>query len=360
MWQRGHVAIGYRTKRRRSLPLKVGVSPLRVAALWLIVIGLAPLFAAPSAYLCADDIALDPRLQKIFEGGAPESVADLRAMQDHVLRLTEKLQKSTVGVRVGPAHGSGVIIKDRYVLTAGHVIGQPRRDAALIMHDGTTVRADTLGLNASIDSGLMRIREEGDWPAVEMGDSTKLKKGQWVLALGHPGGFETGRRPVLRMGRILDIEDDAIQTDCTLVGGDSGGPLFDMQGRVIGIHSRIGGPITANLHVPIATYQDTWDRLVASESWGLPIGSGTGPYLGVMGDPDSQEARIVEVYPDTPAAKAGLKSGDVVLKFDDVRLTDFASLARQVQASRPGQKVKLEVRRQNETVVIDLEIGLRE
>ncbi len=180
-----------------------------------------------------------------------------------------------------------------------------------------------------------------------------------MLALGHPGGYESGRRPVLRMGRILDIEDDEIRTDCTLVGGDSGGPLFDMEGRVIGIHSRIGGPLTANIHVPIQTYQDTWDRLAAGESWGLPLGS-SGPYIGVMGDPDAQDARIIEVYPDTPAEKAGIQVGDVIVKFDGRAISDFASLARAVQASRPGSKVKIEVRRGETTVAVDLEIGQRE
>ncbi len=306
---------------------------------------------------------LDPRLQRIFDGGAPETVADLRAMQDHVQRLIDRLQKSTVGVRVGPAHGSGVIVKDNYVLTAGHVNGQPDRGAIFILHDGTAVRGRTLGMDASIDSGLMEITDQGDFPAVEMGDSSKLKRGQWVLALGHPGGFESGRRPVLRLGRILDVEDDAIRTDCTLVGGDSGGPLFDMQGRVIAIHSRIGGPLTANIHVPVNVYKENWDRLAAGEAWGVPLGSG-GPYIGVMGDPDSQEARIVQVYSGSPAEKAGVQVGDVIVKFGGETVTNFASLARRVQGTRPGQKVKVEVRRlvdgQETTVELEIEIGRRE
>jgi serine protease Do len=324
--------------------------------------------AAPTVF--ADDTApsqeqpqLDPRLEEIFAGGAPESVADLRAMQEHVLRLTQRLQKSTVGVRVGPAHGSGVLVKDGLVLTAGHVVGQPNRDTIFILHDGTILRGKTLGMNAEIDSGMMKLEDAGSVEPAEIGDSSKLKKGQWVLALGHPGGFETGRRPVLRMGRILDIDDDAIQTDCTLVGGDSGGPLFDMHGRVIAVHSRIGQNLTANLHVPVASYEESWDRLVAGEAWGHPIGS-TGPYIGVTGDQDSSEARIAEVFPDSPAAEAGIMPGDVIVKFGDQEISDFPALARQVQAHRPGQKVKLEVRRlvegEEKTVEVELKIGRKE
>jgi serine protease Do len=325
------------------------------------------LLAWPPAAVFAQEgsaeATLDPRLERIFSGGSPESLADLRAMQDHVLRLTERLQKSTVGVRVGPAHGSGVIVNDGFVLTAGHVIGQPNRNAVFILHNGMEVRGKTLGMNAQLDSGLMKLDGATDYEAAEIGDSTKLKRGQWVLALGHPGGFETGRRPVLRMGRILNIGDDAIQTDCTLVGGDSGGPLFDMQGRVIAIHSRIGQNLTANLHVPIAEYQENWDRLVAGEAWGFPIGS-TGPYIGVTGDPDSREARIAQVFPDSPAAQAGIIPGDVIVTFAGQEIADFPALARQVQAQRPGRTVKVEVRRsvagEEKTVELELKIGRKE
>jgi serine protease Do len=360
---------------------KFALKALGFFAIWILTCGLIPgLFASPFSFpsvaVFADDAPpaaaaksdnpqerpLDPRLQRILNGGAPESVADLRAMQEHVLRLTERLQKSTVGVRVGPAHGSGVVIKDGYVLTAGHVVGLPNRQAAFVLFDGRVVRGKTLGMNAEIDSGLMKINEAPDVPVVEMGDSSKLKKGQWVLALGHPGGYETGRRPVLRMGRILDIEDDLIRTDCTLVGGDSGGPLFDMEGKVIAIHSRIGEYLTANIHVPVNTYKESWDRLAAGEAWGVPLASSA--YIGVGADPDSSEARIAEVYEDSPAEKAGIKIGDVIVKFDGREIADFPALARQVQAQRPGDKVKVEVRRQvdgeEKIVELELEIGRRE
>ena len=92
-----------------------------------------------------------------------------------------------------------------------------------------------------------------------------LNSSAWCIAIGHPGGYKLGRTPVVRVGRILDVGKAMIQTDCTLVGGDSGGPLFDMFGRVIGINSRIGPNINYNIHVPVDTYHDTWDKLVV---WG--------------------------------------------------------------------------------------------
>src|ERR1700758_5501580 len=115
-----------------------------------------------------------------------------------------------------------------------------------------------------------------------MGKSTSLTKGQWVVSIGHPGGFRPNRTPVVRLGRVLEANANLIQTDCTLVGGDSGGPLFDMDGKVIGIHSRIGPAITANLHVPVNTYRDTWDDLANGETLGGPVRPRTGQaYMGV-------------------------------------------------------------------------------
>src|SRR5207249_1980480 len=106
-------------------------------------------------------------------------------------------------------------------------------------------------------------------------------------------------------------------TDCTLVGGDSGGPLFDMQGRLIGIHSRISNSITANIHVPVDTYRDTWDRLAKAEVWGAGIGgraSADAGYLGVECDDSNPKAcKITRVITGSPAEKAGLKVGDIVV-----------------------------------------------
>src|SRR5205807_1727365 len=97
--------------------------------------------------------------------------------------------------------------------------------------------------------------------------SADLKKGQWVITVGHPGGFRPDRSPPVRLGRVIESTKSLVRTDCTIVGGDSGGPLFDMTGKVVGIHSRIGAPLSANIHVPVDTYRDTWDRLVKGEVW---------------------------------------------------------------------------------------------
>lgn len=297
-------------------------------------------------------------LAKIFAGSAPENVGELKAMEQHIRNLTEKLTKCTVGVRVGAAQGSGVIIdKEGHVLTAGHVVGKPGRDVVFILPDGKQVRGKTLGMNRGIDSGLMKITTKGDWPTMEMGDAAKLKSGQWVMATGHPGGYRRGRTPVVRVGRVLANRKSVVVTDCTLVGGDSGGPLFDMDGKIIGIHSRIGGSLAENMHVPVNTYEETWDRLVKGENWGNTPGNA--PFVGVVGDREADNCRIAEVYPGTPADKAGIKTGDVITKFDGKDVSDFSTLAGLVQKKKPKDKVKIEILRGEDTLKIELVVGRR-
>lgn len=311
-------------------------------------------------------VADDPKQSEIvppsvFDKAVPENVEDLKAIQEHVRKVLQKVMPCTVGVRIGAAQGSGVIVsKDGFVLTAGHVSGTPGRDCTLVLHDGKTIKAKTLGANRGIDSGMIKITEEREWPFVEMGKSGDLKPGQWCIATGHPGGFKAGRTPVVRLGRLLNPGKTALTSDCTLVGGDSGGPLFDMQGRVIGIHSRIGGSITANVHVPVDTYRDTWDRLVKGEAFGGgPFVQATDAWLGVQSDPDSKGCVLSQIVQGSPAEKAGLKAMDVVLKFDGQKIESFDELAGLIRKKKPGDEVSMEVKRGEETLSLKVTLGKR-
>ena len=148
-----------------------------------------------------------------------------------------------------------------------------------------------------------------------------------------------------------------IRSDCTLVGGDSGGPLFDMEGKVIGIHSRIGQPITANLHVPVNTYRDTWDLLVKSETLGGRRGNTA--YMGVRFTRDSDSLQIAEVYEKTPAEKAGLKVGDLIVAIDGKKLADRDEMASFMETKKPGDEVTVDVKRDKESVTLKLTLGKR-
>ncbi len=194
--------------------------------------------------------------------GQSKARDSILAIQRQVDTIESGLVKSTVGLRLGGVSGSGVIISpDGYVLTAAHVIrGGQRWRCYVVMPDGSRTPADVLGSNRDDDFGLIKIRDAKDLPAAQLGDSAALRRGEWILATGHPLGVKTGRPPVLRIGRVLRLdqghdgrEPHLITTDAPLISGDSGGPLFDLTGRVVGIHSMIsdGGRRMVSLHVPI-------------------------------------------------------------------------------------------------------------
>ena len=304
-------------------------------------------------------------LPAAFAKPVPESVRDLQDIERHVQKLVDKTLPAVVCLRIGQAQGSGVII-DRagHVLTAGHVSGAADQDAIIILHDGQRLKGKTLGANNGIDSGMVVITDKFDFPYLNMAKSADLKKGQWCIALGHPGGFKPGRAPVVRLGRVLEAHDEHIVTDCALVGGDSGGPILDMFGRVIGINSRIGGKISANVHVPVDTYRDTWPRLLAGEVWGNaePLFNFTKPgdaFLGIRATPDKAVLKIIEITPNSPAEKAGLKADDTILKIDNQKLASLDELTNYLKTRRPGAAITVQVQRGNATVAVPVVLGKR-
>jgi serine protease Do len=339
-----------------------------VAALAVAVLTAGAPAAAP---FVVDKTKKEAEVDKLFDlpaalsRSAPESAEDLKAIQDHVKKVIKKVTPAVVGIQMGASAGSGVIIDDEgHVLTAGHVSGKPGRDCVVIMPDGKRLKAKTLGQNVGIDSGMIQITDKGKYPSVKMGDSGTLKTSDWVLSIGHPGGFKPTRSTVVRLGRVVKTGKSSIQTDCTLVGGDSGGPLFDMQGRVIGIHSRIGPPITENVHVPVNTFRDTWDRLAKGDSWGgfsLPFfdKAANAAYLGVVFDKDTSDLKIDEITEGTPAEKAGLKVGDVIVAIDDSKLKNRTELFEFMAKKKPNDEVTVVVKRDGEEKKIKVKLGKR-
>jgi serine protease Do len=143
-----------------------------------------------------------------------------------------------------------------------------------------------------------------------------------------------------------------------LIGGDSGGPLFGMDGKVVGIHSRIGQELIHNVHVPIVAFQTGWERMVATEEWGVHPGS---PFIGVTGSSEEDNAvkgaAVVVVSKGSPADRAGLKANDVIIKFGDNEIRNFDALVISVRIHRPGEKVKVTVQRDGEELILTIKIG---
>jgi serine protease Do len=315
---------------------------------------------AQDAALAKPAAAAEPAKQLLTASNKPPtSIEDLLNLQAAIEQSKEIGLPATVGISIGGTFGSGVIVtEDGYVLTAGHVVGNtPGRDVTIIMADGKTkVPAKTLGADHDIDSGLVKITKEGKYPHVEMGHSGDLKLGQWCVTLGHPNGLKDGRPPVLRAGRIWYARDDAIGTDCAIVGGDSGGPLLDTDGRVIGIHSRISDGIIENFDVPIDTYRNNWDRLAKGDIWG----GANGPVLGVDGAPTSGGCRVTYVWPGLPAEIAGLRRGDIITNVGGEPVTSIDGLHSLVTSKhKVGDEITLSVLRGEEKLDLKVKLARR-
>ncbi len=295
----------------------------------------------------------------LAQGGVPASIDELRLLQRQTQLVASRAAECTVSVQIGPAQGCGVIISESgFVLTAAHVAMRPRKSATLTLADGRTVTATTRGMNRFVDAGLMKIDDGQNggkpWPCATPGTSKDLTSGMWCIATGHPGGYERARGMVTRVGRILDVRNDSLVTDCALIGGDSGGPLFDLSGRLIAVHSRIGNDVADNLHVPIDHYDECWDQMSRGDSWGFL--RGFKPMFGVRGN-GADQANVVEVYAGSPAKEAGIEPGDVIERFGDVQVAGFESLKTAVSDTMPGERVKVWVRREGHLIQVIVEIG---
>ncbi|XAL98563.1 trypsin-like peptidase domain-containing protein [Phycisphaeraceae bacterium D3-23] len=210
----------------------------------------------------------------------PESLV---ALNTQTTALAEPCRSATVGIMMpGGGMGSGVIIsEDGLVLTAAHVLPEVGGAITIVLHDGRQVAAQALGANRQVDSGMARITEEGVYPFAPVAEAGGLWEGDWCIAFGHAAGIQTDRPAPMRLGRIVHVSSraamtGAITTDCTVVSGDSGGPLYNMAGEVIGIHSNIEMNVLVNRHVPIDVYHAQWDALLEpNEISAMPQGAGS-------------------------------------------------------------------------------------
>lgn len=288
----------------------------------------------------------------------PLSLAEMATIQDSVLALLERAMPCTVKVD----GGSGVVVgEDGLVLTVAHVGRVANRPVRITFPDGKVLKGTTLGNNAKVDAGVARIAETYDGGHVPMGNSDAVKQGDWCVALGYPVTYRAGEAPAVRVGRVLAVQPHAIVTDCTIMGGDSGGPLFNLAGEVIGISSRASGPPTLNIHVPVNEFTEAWDKFLAGTDWsGCRHDHDDEPgyaFLGIGPDRDAAPAAIGKVFPDSAAEKAGLQVGDIVTAIDGVDVTSYAEILPVVFRKAPGDEISIRVQRGDAAVDLKAQLG---
>ncbi|HEY9102985.1 DegQ family serine endoprotease [Chitinimonas sp.] len=265
--------------------------------------------------------------------------------------------------------GSGFIIDaDGFVLTNAHVVADADEITVKLI-DKREFKAKVIGSDARTDVALLKIEAKG-LPTVDLGSSERLKVGEWVVAIGSPFGLDNSVTAgiVSAKGRNLPDENFVpfIQTDAAVNPGNSGGPLFNVRGEVVGINSQIfsrsGGYMGLSFAIPIDTAIQISEQL---KSKGKVIRGRIG--VGIQGLSDDlardfglktkKGALVSNVEADAPAAKAGFKAGDVILKFNGAEVAESSDLPRIVGATKPGSTVPVEIWRDKAVKTLNVTVA---
>ena len=284
------------------------------------------------------------------------------------ITVTSAGQETPFGGGGGTAksQGSGFVYDDEgHVITNQHVV-DGAQSVSVEFSDGSTYDAEVVGSDPSTDIAVLKV----DAPAsvlepLVLGDSDAVDVGDGVVAIGSPFGLEqtvtTGIVSALHRQITSPNNfaiDDAIQTDAAINHGNSGGPLLDLQGRVVGVNSQIESKSGGNDGVGFAVPSNTVERIAQAL---ISDGSVEHAYLGVSTEDaeNGEGASIAEVRSGTPAAEAGLQTGDVVTAIDGKAVTSSDELRRRIDSNSPGDEVELTLERDGETKTVPVELGSR-
>ena len=277
------------------------------------------------------------------------------------------------GPRTLESLGSGFVVSpEGYVVSNNHVI--ERADEVTVnFSDGSSLIAEVIGRDAKTDIALLKVEPDGPLPFVEWGDSTTSRVGDWVLAIGNPFGLGGSVSAGIISALSRDIQagpyDDFIQTDAAINRGNSGGPLFNLNGRVIGVNTAIisptGGSIGIGFAVPSTLARNVVDQLrefgVTRRGWlGVRIQTVDDDMAEALGMDDAMGALVADVTVDGPAAEAGIQAGDVIVKFDGRDVEDMRDLPRMVAETPVDKSVRVTVFRDGKTRTLRVKVGLLE
>jgi serine protease Do len=304
------------------------------------------------------------------ESGSPMDEQFRQFFEQQGIPVPGQGQQRHAPAEHGAALGSGFIVgSDGIIVTNNHVI-QNATTIKVTLDDGTELPAKLLGADEKSDLAVLKIDAGKTLPTIAWGDSQKLKLGDQILAIGNPFGIGTTVTAGIVSARGRDLHsgpyDDFIQIDAPINHGNSGGPLVDRDGNVVGINTAIYSPNGGSVGVGFAIPSDEAKQIVAKLQKNGSIDHG---YLGVqiqpvtqdvadaMGLSNAQGALVAAVSDDTPAARAGVKAGDVVTAVGDQTVKSPKDLSRLVADLSPGDKEKLSLMRDGKSMDVDVTIG---
>ncbi|MCF8512142.1 MAG: DegQ family serine endoprotease [Rhodobacteraceae bacterium] len=336
-----------------------------------------------------------------FARGAPESFADLAAeISPSVVNITTSavVAAPTGGGPIVPegspfedffkdfmppegdggkqsqrqqALGSGFVVSaDGYIVTNNHVI-DGADEIEIEFFDKKRLKAKLVGTDPKTDIALLKVESDAPLPFVNFGDSGAMRVGDWVMAMGNPlgQGFSVSAGIVSARGRELSGSyDDFLQTDAAINKGNSGGPLFNMEGEVVGVNTAILSPTGGSIGIGFSMASNVVNKVVAQlkefgetrRGWlGVRIQDVTPDVAEAMGLSVAAGALVTDV-PDGPAKEAGLEAGDVITTFNGKTVSDVRDLTRTVADSPIGEAVPVVIQREGDEMVIDVTLGRRE
>ena len=266
--------------------------------------------------------------------------------------------------------GSGFVIDESgYIVTNNHVIGDADQ-IEVVFQDETKLKAELIGKDSKVDIAVLKVKTKKKLKALKWGNSSESRVGDWVLAIGNPfglggtvtAGIISAKSRDIRMGQY----DSFIQTDASINKGNSGGPMFNMDGEVIGINSAIfspsGGSVGIGFAIPSTMAIDVIEQLKkfgkTSRGWlGVRIQLVTEEIAEAYGLDKARGALVASVEENSPSYKAGVKPGDIVLTFDGKNIKRDRDLPRIVAATKAGKSVELEIWRANKIRKLRVKLG---
>ncbi|MBL8710628.1 MAG: DegQ family serine endoprotease [Rhodospirillaceae bacterium] len=266
--------------------------------------------------------------------------------------------------------GSGFVVDPTgYIVTNNHVI-EGAEEITVITHDNQELKATLVGRDEKTDLALLKVESSKPLPSVSWGDSDALRIGDWVLAIGNPFGLGGTVTAGIVSARQRDINagpyDDFIQTDASINRGNSGGPMFNMEGEVVGINSAIYSPSGGSVGIGFSIPANLAKGVIAQiKEFGHPRRGWLGVRIQTVSPelaeglrlPEAKGALVSSVSSGGPADKAGIRQGDVILEFDGREVPDMRALPRLVADTQFGKKVPVSIWRQGAKTTVTVELG---
>ena len=269
--------------------------------------------------------------------------------------------------------GSGFVIDPSGVIVTNNHVIDKADEIEVIFTDGTKLKAKVIGRDKKTDIAVLKVKPKNPLPFVPFGDSNKVRVGDWVMAIGNPFGLGGSVTLGIVSAHHRDIRsgpyDDFIQTDAAINKGNSGGPLFNMDGEVIGIntaiYSRSGGSIGIGFSIPTSTATRVVEQLrkfgKTRRGWlGVRIQAVTDDLAESLGLDSSRGALVADLTETGPAEKAGIKAGDVIVRFNGKEVKKLSDLPKIVARSPVGETVDVVVIRKRKEMTIPVKLGLLE